>query len=163
MFRAVSPPIIRSTYNCIYSIWYLSKRWNCRAVPTLPRQRQVAVTVWQVPDAVYTVVCVPDDGWRYRPKHVEQLPEINIRCNVVSCWICIRIYLRYTDPWTSKKIGLCSVFYVLCWCKTSRSLILHSKSPTARPNVWINSQTKKVEASPTWKQKYYGSGARLLN
>ena len=23
MFRMVSPPIIRSTYNCIYSIWYL--------------------------------------------------------------------------------------------------------------------------------------------
>jgi hypothetical protein len=24
MFRGVPPPIIRSTYNCIYSIWYLS-------------------------------------------------------------------------------------------------------------------------------------------
>ena len=23
MFRVVSPPIIRSTHNCIYSIWYL--------------------------------------------------------------------------------------------------------------------------------------------
>jgi hypothetical protein len=23
MFRVISPPIIRSTYNCIYSIWYL--------------------------------------------------------------------------------------------------------------------------------------------
>ena len=28
MFRVVSPPIIRSTINCIYSIWHLSKR-NC--------------------------------------------------------------------------------------------------------------------------------------
>jgi hypothetical protein len=38
MFRAVLPPIIRSAYNCIYSIWYLShpycylplswKSWN---------------------------------------------------------------------------------------------------------------------------------------
>ena len=27
MFRVVSPPIIRSTYNCIYSIWYLSNRY----------------------------------------------------------------------------------------------------------------------------------------
>ena len=26
MFRVVSPPIIRSTYNCVSSIWYLSKR-----------------------------------------------------------------------------------------------------------------------------------------
>ena len=44
MFRAVNPPIVRSTHNRIYSIWYLSshycylpllwKSWNC--VPTLP-------------------------------------------------------------------------------------------------------------------------------
>ena len=27
MFRVVSAPIIRSTYNCIYSIWYLSNRY----------------------------------------------------------------------------------------------------------------------------------------
>ena len=26
MFHVVSPPIIRSTHNCIYSIWYLSNR-----------------------------------------------------------------------------------------------------------------------------------------
>jgi hypothetical protein len=24
MFRVILPPIIRSAYNCIYSIWYLS-------------------------------------------------------------------------------------------------------------------------------------------
>jgi len=27
MFRVVPPPIIRSAYNCIYSIWYLSHRY----------------------------------------------------------------------------------------------------------------------------------------
>jgi hypothetical protein len=27
MFRVVTPPIIRSAYNCIYSIWYLSDRY----------------------------------------------------------------------------------------------------------------------------------------
>jgi hypothetical protein len=27
MFRVVPAPIIRSTYNCIYSIWYLSHRY----------------------------------------------------------------------------------------------------------------------------------------
>ena len=31
--------------------------------------------VWQTPDAVDTVVCAPDDGWRYHPKHVEQFPD----------------------------------------------------------------------------------------
>ena len=37
MFRVVSPPIIRSTHKCIYSIWYLSDRY-CY----LPLYRQVA-------------------------------------------------------------------------------------------------------------------------
>jgi hypothetical protein len=27
MFRVVLPPIIRRTYDCIYSIWYLSHRY----------------------------------------------------------------------------------------------------------------------------------------
>jgi hypothetical protein len=42
-------------------------------------KRQVAVTVWQIPDAVDTVVCASDDGWRYHSKHVEQFPDI-INC-----------------------------------------------------------------------------------
>jgi hypothetical protein len=33
------------------------------------------------------VVCAPDDGWKYHPKHVEQFPDIKKLCNVVSCWI----------------------------------------------------------------------------
>jgi hypothetical protein len=45
------------------------------------------VTMWQIPDAVDTVVCVPDDGWKYHPKHVEQFPDINKLFNVASCWI----------------------------------------------------------------------------
>ena len=30
-------------------------------------------------DAVDTVVCAPDDGWWYHPKHVEQFP-VKINC-----------------------------------------------------------------------------------
>jgi len=37
--------------------------------------------VWQIPDALDTVVCAPDDGCRYHPKHVEQFPDINKLCN----------------------------------------------------------------------------------
>jgi hypothetical protein len=40
-----------------------------------------------MPDAVDTVVCAPDDGWKYHQKHVEQFPDINKLCNVASCWI----------------------------------------------------------------------------
>jgi hypothetical protein len=29
-FRVVLPPIIRSAYNCLYSIWYLSHRYCYR-------------------------------------------------------------------------------------------------------------------------------------
>jgi hypothetical protein len=29
--------------------------------------------------AVYTVVCAPNDGWRYHPKHVEKFPD-KINC-----------------------------------------------------------------------------------
>ena len=64
-----------------------------KPVPALPRQRQVAVTVLQIPNAVGTVVCAPDDGWNYHPKHVEQFPDINKLCNVASCWIYIGILL----------------------------------------------------------------------
>ena len=53
---------------------------GCRTpVPTLLRQRQIAITVWQIPDAVDTVVCTPDDGWWYHAKYVEQFPD-KINC-----------------------------------------------------------------------------------
>ena len=45
----------------------------------------------QVPDAVDTVMCAPDEGLTYHPKHVEQFPDINKLCNVVSCWMYIGI------------------------------------------------------------------------
>jgi hypothetical protein len=49
--------------------------------------------VGQIPDAVDRVVCAPDDGWKYHPKHVEQFPDIDKLCNVASCWIYIGILL----------------------------------------------------------------------
>ena len=61
--------------------WESELVWVCtlKPVPTLPRQRQVAVTVWQIPDAVDIVVCAPDDRWRFHPKHIEQFPD-KIKC-----------------------------------------------------------------------------------
>jgi hypothetical protein len=62
----------------------------------------LSITVWQIPDAVDTVVCAPDDGWRYHPKHVQPFPNINKLCKIASCWIYsyIGIYLRCAEPWT---------------------------------------------------------------
>ena len=39
---------------------------------------------------VSTVMCAPDDGWRYHPKHVEQFPGVNKLCNTASCWILLK-------------------------------------------------------------------------
>jgi hypothetical protein len=47
--------------------------------------------VWLIPDAIDTVVCAPDDGWKYHPKHVEQFSDINKLCNIASCWIYMYI------------------------------------------------------------------------
>jgi hypothetical protein len=52
----------------------------------------------EIPDAVNTVVCASDDGWKYHLKYVEQFLVINKLCNVAPCWIYIGIYLGCTDP-----------------------------------------------------------------
>jgi hypothetical protein len=49
--------------------------------------------VRQIPDAVDTGVCAPDEGWKYNPKYVEQFPDKYKLCNVASCWIYIGILL----------------------------------------------------------------------
>ena len=78
MFRLVSPPIIRTTNNCI---------WTQHTQISLisPTTATGSNNVWLVPDAVDRVICAPDDGWGNHPKHVEQI--------LVFCWTCISIYL----------------------------------------------------------------------
>ena len=53
MFRVVPTPIIRSANNYLQHLVF---------VTPLPRHTD-------------TVVCAPDDGWWYHPKHVEQFPD----------------------------------------------------------------------------------------
>jgi hypothetical protein len=63
----------------------LSVLWTLKPVPTLPRQRQITVTVWLIQDAVDTVVRASGDGWRYHPKHVEQFPD-KISCILLDIY-----------------------------------------------------------------------------
>jgi len=42
-----------------------------------------------MPDTVDSVLCAPDDGWRYHPKHVEQFADINKLSMVASFLIII--------------------------------------------------------------------------
>ena len=59
--------------------------------------------MWQIPDAVDTVVCAPDDGWRYHLKHVEQFPD---KINCVTLHL-VGYILEYSydarNPWTFKS------------------------------------------------------------
>ena len=36
-----------------------------------------------MPDVVITVICAPDDGWSYYPKHV----ELAVHRNIINCII----------------------------------------------------------------------------
>jgi hypothetical protein len=93
MFRVVLPPIIRSAYNCVYSIWYLSHRY-CYLPLSWKSWNRFECSVSTPPTDVDTVVCAPDDRWKYHPKHIEQFPDIYNLCNVASRWIYIGILLE---------------------------------------------------------------------
>jgi hypothetical protein len=56
---------------------------------------------------VNTVVCGPDDGWGYHPKHVKQFSDSNELCKVASCWIYIGIYLLLPYP---RTLNISAVF-----------------------------------------------------
>jgi hypothetical protein len=105
MFRTVPLSIIRS-FSLYTRQWYMSyrfvdslragSRWNCGCNFNLTiflrlhihfiNNLTLSTTVWQIPDAVNTVVYTPDDGWRSNPKYVKQFPDINKLCNFVYCW-----------------------------------------------------------------------------
>jgi len=101
MFWVVPPPIIRSAYNCIYSIWYLSRRycylplsWNST---TIAAHSSNSVTNTRC--CRYSCMCL----WWWvgvPPETCRSVSRYNKPCNVASCWIHIGIFSRYTDPWT---------------------------------------------------------------
>jgi hypothetical protein len=57
---------------------------------------------------VETIVCAPDDGWRYFPKHVEQFPHK--LCNVASCWIYVRTFGYLLPNFRHKKFVMFLVY-----------------------------------------------------
>jgi len=93
---------VTNTRCCKYSLCAPDDGWSYhpKHVEQFPDIKNIPV--WQIPDAVNTVVCAPDDGWSYHPKHVQQFPDIKKLCKDASCWTYIGIYSRCTDPWTSK-------------------------------------------------------------
>jgi len=59
-----------------------------------------AITVWQIPDAVDRVLCAPDDGWWYHPKHVEQFLD---KINCVTLHLVGYILEYYYDARTHER------------------------------------------------------------
>jgi len=100
MFLVSTTPIIRSTQNSNYSLRYWS--YFCAANflqrgQAWPRWRELAAQkIWPVPETVFTVVCTPDDGSGWHPKHVEWTCRIiNRLLCVASRWTIINIdYIR---------------------------------------------------------------------
>jgi len=100
IFRVSTTPIIRSTQNGNYSLryWsyysYLPPKW-----PTWPRWREVATqTIRPVPEAVVTLLCNPNDGCVWHPKHVEWT------CRIINRLLC------FASRWTIINIVSLAVF-----------------------------------------------------
>jgi len=110
MFRVVPPPIIRSANNCIYSIWNLS---HCYCY--LPLSWKIwnwfqctvggVATHSTLKPALDAVVCAPDDGWWYHPKHVEQFAD-KINCVMLHLVEYILEYFLYI---TATSFNVCTV------------------------------------------------------
>jgi len=85
MFRVSTTPVIRSTQNCNYSLRYCAATSLQRGqVQLRPLWREVAVQkIWPVSEAVVTVLCIPDDGCGWRPKHVQWT------CRIINRLLCV--------------------------------------------------------------------------
>jgi hypothetical protein len=137
MFRVVPPSIIRSAYNCIYSIWYLSHRYcylplaagSSNGLTSTRCCRYSWLRSWWW-------VVVP-------PETCRAVSRYNKLCNAASCWIYIRILLRCTDPWTLNCHHSSSAPY-------SPSFIHHRR---CIDYIWRVLQTNHIDSDNTRDQK----------
>jgi len=116
MFRVVLPPIIRSAYNCIYSIWYMSHR--------------------------YCYLPLSWKSWNRFECAVGTCRAVSRHklCNVASCWIYIRMLLRAQYILHISRIRI-KVSIDTVWCSC---LIRTLKSPqTLSQADWRSAQAHK--------------------
>jgi hypothetical protein len=111
MFRVVTPPIIRSRYNCNYSIWHWSNFGKCSVWSQL-KMRVMDPTVsatfrdrifrslTSASCCIYSYLC----SWCWVELSPETCRAVLQKYNklyiVASCWTIIDTDLRCTDPWT---------------------------------------------------------------
>jgi len=96
MFRLSTTPIIRCTQNYNYSLRYWS--YFCAAT-------------WPAPEAVVTVLCAPDDGCGWHPKHVQGT------CRIINRLFCV------ASRWTFPNIYLTSSTLIVLAASQRRCMI----------------------------------------
>jgi len=97
MFQVSTTPIIRNTQNCNYSLRYCAATSLQRGLAAL--EGGSCTKIWPVPEAAVRVLCTPDDGCGWHPKHVEWTCRIiNRLLCVASRWTFINIDQRCTEP-----------------------------------------------------------------
>jgi len=114
IFWVVPPPIIRSTYNCIYSIWYLSHRY-CY----LPLVAGSCNGVTNTRCCSYSCMC----SWWWvgiPPEHVEQFLDI-IHCvtlhlvgYILEYFYDARTHESQMQKHISKNHGVGFIIFILC-------------------------------------------------
>ena len=99
MFRVSTTPIIRSTQNCNYSFRYCTAASLQRGQLLATLEGVATQKIWPVLDAVVTVLCTPNDGCGWHPKHVKWTCRIiNRLFCVASRWTIINIIYKYVVP-----------------------------------------------------------------
>jgi hypothetical protein len=91
--------------------------------------------VRQIPDAVDTVVCAPDDVWRCYPKRVEHFPD-KINCVTLHLVGCILEY--YYDARTHEHQ---SHYFV----RAIRATDFFQCNERANPQILLRQSLKKAE------------------
>ena len=89
-------PIIRSTQNCNYSLRYCAAT-SLQRGQAWARWTEVAEQkTWPGTEAVVTVLCTPDDGCGWHPKHVEWT------CRIINRLLCVASRWTIIDMLTKK-------------------------------------------------------------
>ena len=155
MFRVSTTPNIRSTQNCNYSLRYWSYFLYSYLPPTWPSLATLQEGSCTVTEAVVTVLCTPDDGCGWHPKHVERTCRIiNRLLCVVSLWTILSInkvyylhtYLLYNSTeqslsWEPNRFSASQEIPRISW-----NLKVHHRIHKCPPTVPILTQINLVQA-----------------
>ena len=162
-------PIIRSTENCNYSLRYC-------AATSLQRDQVVTFeggsrtqNMWPVPEAVVTVLCTPDDGCGWHPKHVHwTLRIINRLLWVASRWTIINMFVVFSFRSHSRIILLRDLYCCIECVQKYYTIPWRVHFKTVLGWVVLNSQRHGWAVLPSrkytrvhWMEEWVGSWVGL--